>query len=241
MSTVDGAGYSPFRLLLIAGALVALVLGLTTGAALAPLAAALGAIVEIAGHDYAVAAMLGALAVLAGLVVFASGRGASMQQTEMPAVERPLPVPSAGEPFDETIAGWRFATRIFGGTTGDEVRERLRAAAVAAVAADEGCSRPDARRRVEAGTWTDDDVAAAFLAGEYTPLGTWLVALRRRETGPEYRARRTVAAIVDRRERHRDRAGRAPTTPGNDDRRAREEAAASPPNRKRTAGVSADE
>lgn len=196
MSGVRASRYYSARLVLLAGALLALVLGVTSAVELTPLGAVLDAVVEAVGYDYVVPAVLGILALLAAIVVFVSGRGATMAQTEMPTVERPVPVPAAGEPFDETIGSWRFATRVFGGGTAEAVRERLRAAAVAAIAAEEGLSRPAARDEVESGTWTDDAAAAAFLAGRYTPLGTWIRALAGGETGPEYRARRTVAAIV---------------------------------------------
>lgn len=207
MSAVGGTGRLPLRLLLVGAAAVALLLAVI-GGGLPVLSDAIGALVDAAGYDWALAAVLGGLATLAAVAVFVSGRGAAMETTEMPTVERALPVPSAGEGFEDTVGGWRFATRVFGGETAERVRERLRAAAVATVAADEGCTRDEARRRVEAGTWTDDPAAAAFLAGEYTPLRTWLRALAGGETGPEYRARRTVAAIVERRDEgdaHRDR------------------------------------
>lgn len=196
MSSADAARNVPVRLALIAVALLALLLAITAGRTLGPIQAGVDALVELAGYDYVVAAVLGALAILVGGVVFLSGRGAVMHQTEMPTVERPIPVPSAGEEFEETIGGWRFATRIFGGDTAEAVRERLREAAVTTLSAETGCSRSAARERVEDGTWTDDQAAAEFLAGQYTPLGTWLRALTQGETGPEYRARRTVDAIV---------------------------------------------
>lgn len=204
MSGVRASRYYSARLVLLAGALLALVLAVTSAVELTPLGNVLDALVEAVGYDYVVPAVLGVLGLLAAITVFVSGRGATMSQTEMPTVERPVPVPTAGEPFDETIGSWRFATRLFGGGTAEDVRDRLRVAAVAAIAAEEGLSRPAARERVESGTWTDDAAAAAFLAGRYTPLGTWLRALASGETGPEYRARRTVAAIVAVRESEAD-------------------------------------
>lgn len=196
MSTVDTPNYGPVRVILLAAALLALVLAVTTAAGLAPLADAIASLVDSVGYDYALAAVLGSMAVLAALGVFVSGRGSTMTQTEMPTVERPVPVPAAGTELDETIQGWRFATRIFGGTEADAVRERLRTAAVDAIVTAEGIPRSVARERVDSGTWTDDGAAAAFLVGRYTPLGTWLRALVSGETGPAYRARRTIAAIV---------------------------------------------
>lgn len=200
MSTVDRSALSPLRLGLVAVAAAALFLGVAAGSALSPLTDVIEVVVDQFGYDYVLAAALGIVAVAAGLGTFASGRASTMRQAEMPIVERPVPVPSAGDPFDETIGSLRFASRLLDGERREAVRERLRAAAVAAVVVDEGCSREAARRQVDDGRWTDDPDAAAFLAGQNSSLETWLTALRHAETAPEYRARRTVAAIVDRRE-----------------------------------------
>lgn len=201
MSVLQRPGFSPLRLVLAGLAIVGLAVVLASPSAFEPLAAAIDAAVELVGHDYVIVAALGVLAVLvAGFVLF-SGRGAAMSQTEMPTVERPVPVPSAGEPFDEVIGGWRYVAPVVGRSTREAVRERLTAAAVAAVAVDEGCGRRTARRRVEDGNWTDDAVATRFLAGDRTSLGAWATGISAGETGPEYRARRTVEAILDRRRR----------------------------------------
>jgi len=208
VSGVDRFEYGLARLGLVGLGVVMLALAVTSESAVGPLTDVIEVALERAGSDYVIAAALGVLAVLAGAAVFVSGRGATMQQTQMPTVERPVPVPSAGERFDETISSWRFATPVFGRGGRASVRDRLRAAAVAAVATAEGLSDADASRRVEDGAWTDDPVAAAFLAGEPPAIGTWIAALARRETGAEYRARRTVEAIVARRglDRRRNRA-----------------------------------
>ena len=56
------------------------------------------------------------------------------------------------------------------------VRERLTAAVVYVLAETEGCSESAARQQVARGTWTDDPVAAAFLADD----GEVLLPLRTR-------------------------------------------------------------
>lgn len=199
MSAVQRSGYGLVRLALASVGVLVLVVAVTSASSVSPLATAIGIALERGGSDYVVAAALGFFAVLVAAAVFVSGRAATLRQTAMPTVERPVPVRSAGESFDETITSWRYATPIIGRPAREDVRERLRSAAVVAVAAADGLSAEDARRLVDEGTWTDDAVAASFLAGDPTAIGTWIDALGEGETGPAYRARRAVDAIVARR------------------------------------------
>lgn len=201
MSVIDRPRYSPLRLVLVGIGVVALALALASPQALEPLTQLIETVVEIVDHDWLIVAALGVVSVLVAAALLVSGRGTKMHQTEMPTVERPVPVAAAGEPFDETIGGWRFLLPVVGTSIREDVRERLRSTAVLAVAADEGIARVEARRRVDQGHWTDDRVATEFLAGTRTGLGDWIVALAHGETGPEYRARRTVEAILERRRR----------------------------------------
>lgn len=200
MSVIDRPRYSPLRLVLVGLGIVGLAVALASPAALEPLTRAIEAAVEIVEHDWLIVAALGVVAVLVAATLLLSGRGAKMHQTEMPTVERPVPVAAAGDPFDETVGGWRFMLPFVGRSTREDIRERLRSTAVLAVAADEGIARVEARRRVDQGRWTDDRVATEFLDGARTGLGEWVVALANGETGPEYRARRTVEAILERRQ-----------------------------------------
>ena len=73
------------------------------------------------------------------------------------------------------------------------VRVRLRALAVTNVAAERRCTRETAERALDAGTWTDDAVAAAFFVAE--PAG-WL---RRPFEAWRFsrRARRTALVVAD--------------------------------------------
>jgi len=85
------------------------------------------------------------------------------------------------------------------------VRDLLRDIAVDAYADEQGVSEADARRAVETGTWTDDPVAAAFLAGEDGPTVSLLSRVRLWLT-PEQERRRRIDATLDAIERNgRDR------------------------------------
>lgn len=103
--------------------------------------------------------------------------------------------PSAPEP------GYRVPT------PGDELaalepaerRERLRRVAVASLVEARGCSRADARRRLAAGTWTDDSIAASYLGDDdvQSPLGARLRAALAGRSAEDRAIERTVAALDD--------------------------------------------
>lgn len=84
---------------------------------------------------------------------------------------------------------------------GQELRSRLREAAVRTVHRSGTATAEEAERAVERGTWTDDRVAAAFLGGEDAPgyplrhrIRGWL----RPDLAFETRFERTVDAVYDR-------------------------------------------
>lgn len=160
--------------------------------------AAVTAMETTLGSDYLLAASLGGVALVFAASAFASGATA-MRQAAMPEVERPTPVPAPGDELDRQLSGWRNWLPFVGSTARDGVRQRLRRIAVRVVAADVGCGREEAERRVDEGTWTDDPVAAAFLdpEPERPPPAIRLAALRRGETWIQYSARHTVEALVD--------------------------------------------
>ena len=95
------------------------------------------------------------------------------------------------------------------GTDRDEARPELRSLAVDALVHVDDCDRTTAKRRVEAGEWTDDPVAAAYLAdGSTGSLRRRLAAQLRSRTTARRRVDRTVAAVealLDERERGRSR------------------------------------
>ncbi|MFB6150302.1 MAG: hypothetical protein ABEJ40_00705 [Haloarculaceae archaeon] len=149
------------------------------------------------GTDYALAAALGGAGVLAAAVTAFGGRGTALNQASMPEAERPVGAPPPGASFDDRIGGWRAWLPVVGRQQRREVRARLRDAAVAAVAADQGLTPAQAREVVDRGEWTDDDRVAAYLADEggggsgVTPL----VAAVDGESGTERAARRAVDEI----------------------------------------------
>lgn len=99
---------------------------------------------------------------------------------------------AVGRTFDR-----RFQRAADGGANRrerEEVREALRSLAVDVVARTEGCSRASALEQVDSGEWTDDPVAAAYVAGEL-PLRRRLVAWVRPRRAVARRVERTVAAL----------------------------------------------
>lgn len=164
-----------------------------------PVEAAVTAMETTLGSDYLLAASLGGVALVFAASAFASG-ATTLRQATMPEVERPTPVPAPGDEFDRHLAEWRNWLPFAGSTARNDARQRLRRVAVRVIAADVGCSREEAERRVDEGTWTDDSVAAGFLSpeGERPSLAIRLSALRRGETGAQYAVRHTVEALLDR-------------------------------------------
>lgn len=158
------------------------------------------ALVVMLGNDYLLVAAVAACALVAGAV--AAERGTGVKQASVPDPEDAVSVPAPGDEFAAEVDRWRLAVPLVGEGARAAVRERLRSAAVGAVGRAGNCSPAAAAQRVEMGTWTDDDTAAAFLAADEDAGGDWLAALSRGETPFAYRARRTadaVAAVDDRR------------------------------------------
>lgn len=108
------------------------------------------------GSDYVLVAAVGvvavALAALVLLVVAISG----VDEADLPIVETVESAPHPGQSVDRSVDGAAAVT--------DERVERLTEAAVRTLVRTEHCSRSTAEKRVAEGTWTDDEVAADFLA-----------------------------------------------------------------------------
>jgi hypothetical protein len=100
-----------------------------------------------------------------------------------------------GERFDDDLAS--DAADAVEGDSPDRARRRLQQVAVAVVAETEGCSTDRAKARVGAGDWTDDRVAAAYVAGEEAslPLSRRLLAWLRPRRTTVSRVERSVDAI----------------------------------------------
>lgn len=149
-------------------------------------------------------ATIGLVAVVAGLVAIvrlpATGDDGDLQSQATDPTTAPE-LPAIGDSFDTALdqVSTLSATRLRRSEGPAYLRDRLRAAAVATVAREEGIGRDSAAELVDRGAWTDDPAAAAFLGEDVTaPLG-----LRVREalsTTPRavQRARRTAVALEGR-------------------------------------------
>lgn len=165
-------------LVFAAGLLVVFVPGLE---AVLPMAAA----VEALGSDYVVVAVVGVTAVGLAVLVVAVQSVRGVDESRPPVVESVETAPHPGRDLDRSFGGLSTLTST------DAVRSQLADLAVETLLRAEGCPRSTAERRVREGSWTDDPVAAAFVAGDGGGAGARLQAL----LGVDHRVRRTVAAI----------------------------------------------
>lgn len=171
----------------------------TAGAlALVALPNALGdaatSLVALAGNDYLLAAGVAAVALLVVVAVLALRGADGVNRTTPPEPETVQNAAHPGVEFDRAVedGSWNPV-----GRDGDQepVRERVREAAVRSVMHREGVARERAAARVDAGDWTDDDAAAAFLAeDERTSLTARLLGPL---SGPGFRrgAKRTADEV----------------------------------------------
>lgn len=143
--------------------------------------------------------LLGALAVLLGYRSVQRRRRTEIRGVETADPEVVTPVEAPGAAFDRRVAtatSYRRTTV----RTRQRVRKRLAEAANAAIQRHLDCSREAATDRLEAGTWTDDPFAAAFLGGPDVPDPPLVARLRhalRAESAFQRDARRTADAIAD--------------------------------------------
>lgn len=142
--------------------------------------------------------LLGGLAVLLGYRSLQRRRRTEIRGAETADPEIVAPVDAPGAAFDRTVAG---ATGYRRSTveTRRRVEERLHETAAAVVERRLDCSREEAVDRIEAGTWTDDPFAAAFLGGDDVatpPLADRLRHAVRSESAFQRDARRTADAIA---------------------------------------------
>lgn len=143
--------------------------------------------------------LLGVLAVLLGYRSVQRRRRTEIRgvETADPEVVTPVEAPGAG--FDRRVA----AASSYRRTTiqaRQRVKERLADAAIAAIQRRQDCSHEAAADRLDAGTWTDDPFAAAFLGGPDVPEPPLVARLRhalRAESAFQRDARRTADAIAD--------------------------------------------
>lgn len=159
---------------------------------------------RVVGLPRLAVALLGALALVEGVRSLQSRRHTEVEGAELPDPEARHDPPRPGDDFDERVASLdRRRGRSWDGREHRQLRDRLRAAAVEAVAHRRRLPRAAARDRVEAGDWTDDPAAAWYLGGPAVPSPPWSVRLRAFLGGGSpvgFYARRTVDAIVGLRE-----------------------------------------
>lgn len=141
---------------------------------------------------------VGAIAVLLAINELARRRGArSLARTPDPERRNRVPVP--GRDLIGTVD--QFRTETYGFTVSSRrIVEGLRGAAIAVLTRFEGLSDPQARARIEDGSWTDDPQAAAFLSPELDPprssIRDRLAAALDRDTAFRAGVRRTAAAVA---------------------------------------------
>ncbi|WP_255167470.1 DUF58 domain-containing protein [Natrononativus amylolyticus] len=121
------------------------------------------------------------------------------QHTGTPDPEHRVQVPVPGASLQSAVD--QFRTETVGFTvTSQRITDGLHGAAVAVLTRFRGLSPAEARRQVDAGTWTDDEQAAAFLSPELeaTPgsLRERLARRLDRRTGFRLGVRRTAAAVA---------------------------------------------
>lgn len=147
----------------------------------------IGAAVALLGNDYLLLSVFGISGVAAVVTALTHRSMTGVDQAVPPDPEGVPTGKRAGADFDRLVDG----TGRLWSRRGDReaVRERLCEAAVRAVMRTSNCSREDARRRIDRGEWTDDPVAADFLAAGEASDGPF------RGRSLSRRARRAVDAI----------------------------------------------
>ncbi|MEF8887860.1 MAG: DUF58 domain-containing protein [Haloarculaceae archaeon] len=173
-------------------ALVAGLLALALGVAVAVSPGLLGL-----DFDRALVTALGVVTLALAVRQVTRRRGVDFDEAVTPDPEYRVPTPPPGEDLRDSLGGFFTAGRL----PYNQAVRGLRAAAVEVLVQYEGLSEAEAERRVDAGTWTDDGYAAAYLGGEDAPDPPSPGLLRRVVAGgvPKHRkVRHAVSAIADR-------------------------------------------
>ena len=175
------------------------ILGLAVGAVLDPELAGRLDVAAAFGNDYLFVVPLGvgATVVLMGSLASRTIRG--VDQARPPDPERVPTADAPGSEFDRLVGGgWRTAPAAI--RRREALHDRLRAVAIRTLVSETGCTRTEARRRVETGTWTEDHEAAAFLVedpdGGRQSAADVVGAVLRLELPLQRRARRAAEAVA---------------------------------------------
>lgn len=162
-----------------------------------PAAGAVSAMVAVLGNDYLVVAAFAGAGLLVAASALATGRTGNLRQADPPTPERPVTAPAAGDAVDEVLASRTALLPVVADDRRDRLRERLRTAAIETWVRRGECSREEAVRRLDEGTWTDDRDAAAFLAGRGPGPASRAAALARGEPWARRGARRATVAVAE--------------------------------------------
>ena len=162
-----------------------------------PAGGAVAALVTAFGNDYFVVAAFAGAGLLVAASALVSRERSGLRQTETPTPERPVTAPAAGDAVDEAIGSRTALLPVVGQNRREQLRERLRTAAVETRVRRGECAPEEARRRLDEGTWTDDPEAAAFLTGREPDSEARIAALLRLEPWSRRGARRAVRAVAE--------------------------------------------
>lgn len=152
------------------------------------------------GTGYTAVTVVGLLALVQAIRIARARQTSDLQATETPDVETVESMPTSGDEFDRTVAEIRSGPRRILIRERADLREMLKEAALTAVADQENCSREQASEYIEAGTWTDDAHAAAFLGGADAPSPPLLDRMKiaaSSESPFQHRIRRTADAVAE--------------------------------------------
>lgn len=152
-------------------------------------------VAELFDLDYLFVTLVGVLSGLVGLYYLNRRRGVSRETIGFDDPERRYRVAVPGADLDDRIGALSTRSRFQGSDR--DVQGRFREAAIRALVVHAGYDHAAARDAVECGEWTDDPVAASFLAdgGQYPPR-LRLKAFFGRADLSVTGARHTVAAIA---------------------------------------------
>ena len=147
--------------------------------------------------DRILVSIVGILALVQALRVIQTRRHSELDEAVTPDPELPIATPAPGEDLETVLEGFLDTRRTL--YHQNRVRDGLRSAAAVVLIQYGAYSESDAEAALEAGTWTDDRFAAAFLGGEKAPtlpvrdrLQRWI----RRASPLQRNVRHTVDAIA---------------------------------------------
>jgi hypothetical protein len=155
------------------------------------------AAIDALGSDYLVVAGLGVLALAVLVVMLVARAASSVDEASSPDPEFVERVPVLGAEFDDLVENGLGVRATYFSDEPEAVREDLREKAIRTLVRTRGLDRETARDRVEAGRWTDNRVAAEFLAtGGVVPRSARVRAALRGESWLQYGARVAAEEVV---------------------------------------------